>query len=131
MKNEYKTQCDKCGGGTWYDKEQQCQRWFVDKTRCNLGHWHEDEPRHETRCVGTLRVIDYTNIRTYLTIGERYTFQDNAGVVKRFTLGRTTGIKPRLLLLHNSRSTGSDLLVNGPEIVALGGGVYKVNTLFA
>jgi hypothetical protein len=83
---------------------------------CNLGHKHDDENGKQVPCTGTLRVIDYTNVRTSLKIGERYTFRDKAGHVKRFRLGCSTGWKPCLLLLHNSRSTGSANTVNGPDI---------------
>ena len=95
MKDEYKTQCDKCGKRTWYEIPEQC---------------------HMEGCTGTLQVIDYTNVRTHLTLGERYDFRDKAGRVKRFTLGRTTGYVPCLLLMHNARSRGSSLTINARDI---------------
>jgi hypothetical protein len=114
---EYKTVCDKCFRKTWYEKEQGCHVRDIDGVLCS----------------GTLRVIDYTNIDlkySSLKIGERFTFKDLAGNVKRYTLGRTTGWKPCLLLMHNSRSRYSSLTVNAPEIEYIGGGVYQVQTYF-
>lgn len=130
MKDQYKTQCDKCYKRTWYETEQQCHMSYPKSETCSLGHVHQIEPYTTQRCTGTLRVIDYTNINTYLTIGERYTFKDKAGLVKRFTLGRTTGWKPCLILLHNARSTGSSITINAPEIKGIGGGIYQVDTYF-
>ena len=110
MENEYKTICDTCSKRTWYKEEQQC---------------------HMERCTGTLRVIDNINVLThYITIGERYTFQDLRGTQKRFTVGKTTGRKPCLLLLHNSRSMSSSITIKAPEIEPVGNGIYKVNTYF-
>lgn len=128
--NDYTTQCDKCGKRTWYETEQQCHMQYTKSQTCDLGHKHTVEPLKYERCTGTLRLIDRTNITTWLVIGKRYTFQDLNGVQKRYTLGRTTGWKPVLLLLHNARSTGSSITVKGPEIEAIGGGVYKVPTYF-
>jgi len=131
MSNEYKTICDTCGKRTWYEEEQACHMSYAKGATCDMGHYHEEEPYVTERCKGTLRVIDYTNTKTHLvTVGERYTFQDKRGVQKRFTVGKTTGWKPCLLLLHNARSTGSSRTINAPEIKALGGGVYEVDTYF-
>lgn len=129
MKNEYKTQCDTCGKRTWYETEQKCHYSYPAKKVCNLGHEHQDSPIKMVPCNGTLRVIDYTNVRTYLTLGERYAFRDKNGIVKRFTLGRTTGWRPVLLLMHNARSTGSSITVNAPD-VAWNNGAYDCGTYF-
>ena len=96
---------------------------------CNLGHKHEIDPLKMEPCGGTLKVIDYTNVKTSLTIGERYTFRDKAGIVKRYRLGRTTGWKPRLILLHNARSIGSSITVNAPDI-EYRNGAYETGTYF-
>jgi len=129
MKDTYTTMCDKCHKKTWYETEQQCHMKYPKSTTCSLGHVHIDEPYTTERCTGTLKVIDKTNINTHLTIGERYPFRDKHGTVKRFTLGKTTGWRPCLLLLHNARSTGSCITVNAPE-VHYKKGAYEVNTYF-
>jgi hypothetical protein len=114
-KKEFKTQCDKCGKRTWYETEQPCHMSYFKKTTCDTcGHTHTHDTQEQ--CTGTLRVIDYTNVRTHLSIGERYTFIDKNGNKKRFTLGRTTGWKPLLLLMYNARSTGSSITVKAPDI---------------
>lgn len=129
MQNEYKTMCDRCGKKTWYETEQQCHVAYAKKDVCKeCGHTEYDNDKLE-RCTGTLRVIDYTNVRTHLTIGERYTFRDKSGIKKRFTLGKTTGWKPCLLLLHNARSIGSSITVNAPDI-KYKDGAYTTNTYF-
>lgn len=127
MKNEYLTICDKCYKRTWYDTEQQCHYKYEDFKTCDLGHKHGTGEMK--RCEGTLRVIDNTNAKTYLTIGERYSFRDKNGLVKKFTLGKTTGWKPCLLLLHNSRSTGSSLCVNAGDL-NYKDGAYNTNIYF-
>jgi hypothetical protein len=112
--NEYKTVCDRCFQKTWYEIEQPCKRSHEDGEHCSLGHWHGNGKT--VPCGGTLRVIDYTNVRTHLQKGERYTFIDKEGNKKRFTLGATNGWKPVLLLLHNARSHGSSITINAPDI---------------
>lgn len=129
MKNECKTICDTCWHKTWYETEQPCNMSYAKKTTCDTcGHTHINHEKH-VRCKGTLRVIDYTNIRTHLTIGNRYTFRDKNGVKKRFTLGRTTGWKPCLLLKYNARSTGSSIAVSAPDLVYKDG-AYETSTYF-
>lgn len=131
MKNEYLTICDKCYKKTWYDTEQPCKMSYLDYKVCDLGHKHDGEKM--IKCTGTLRLIDDTNVKTHLSIGSRYTFQDSTGKKKRFTLGKTTGWKPCLLLLHNSRSSGSSLTVNAPDIsytIDKGQAVYKINNYY-
>lgn len=129
MQNEYKTVCDKCFKKTWYETEQPCHMSYPKRETCDTcGHTHVDDEKQE-KCKGTLRLIDYTNVRTRLSIGERYTFVDKNGVKKRFTLGKTTGWKPCLLLMHNARSTGSSITVNAPDI-QYKDGAYTTNTYF-
>lgn len=113
-KNEYKTICDSCYQKTWYEAEQPCHRSHPDGETCELGHFHDNGKM--LPCRGTLRVIDYTNVRTHLQKGERYDFIDKDGNKKRFTLGQTTGWKPQLMLLHNARSHGSSILIKAPDI---------------
>lgn len=129
MQNEYKTICDKCYKKTWYETEQPCHMSYAKKDTCETcGHTEYNHEKH-VRCTGTLRAIDYTNVRTHLCIGERYTFSDKNGIKKRFTLGKTTGWKPCLLLLHNARSIGSSITVNAPDI-KYKDGAYTTNTYF-
>ena len=112
MKNEYKSICNKCYKRTWYETVQPC---------------------HVAGCTGTLQLIDNTNISTHLNIGSRYSFQDSTGKIKRFTLGKTTGWRPCLLLLHNSRSLGSSRTVNAPDLVYTVQNwkeVYKINNYY-
>lgn len=116
MKNEYKTMCDKCYRKTWYETEQQCHCKYLESEICNLGYKHVHDNAKEVRCTGTLRLIDNSKVNTSLVIGERYSFRDKNGLVKRFRLGKTTGWKPMLLLLHNARSTGSSLLVDANDL---------------
>ena len=132
-KDAYKTICDKCYKKTWYETEQQCHYKYFEKEVCSLGYTHQHDNAKEIRCTGTLKVIDYTNIKTYLNIGSRYTFQDSTGKKKRFTLGKTTGWKPCLLLLHNARSTGSSSTLNAGDIIYTiekGQAVYKINNYY-
>lgn len=126
--NEYTAQCDKCRKRTWHTIEQPCTMSYPQRKVCNLGHTHEYSEKME-KCTGTLRLIDYTNVRTHLTIGARYTFRDKEGNVKRFTLGRTNGWRPCLLLMHNARSTGSSITVNAPDL-KYKDGAYETNTYF-
>ncbi len=127
-KNEFKTICNKCYKKTWYETEQPCHMSYAKKTTCETcGHTHVSDTQE--KCTGTLRLIDYTNVRTHLTIGERYLFSDKNGNKKRYTLGRTTGWKPCLLLMHNARSTGSSITVYAPDI-QYKDGAYFTNTYF-
>ena len=64
MNNEkYKTRCDKCFRGTWYEKEQPCKCNYPKTKTCNkCNHSEElldeDECPIMERCKGTLRFID-------------------------------------------------------------------------
>lgn len=129
MSDEYKTQCDKCGHRTWYETEQPCTMSYPKKCHCDAGHVHTYPDGRQEKCGGTLRVIDYSGIRTHLIIGERYTFRDKAGTVKRYTLGRTTGHRPALLLLHNARSISSGNIVRADQI-KYRDGLYECETYF-
>ena len=129
QEDTYTTVCNKCYKKTWYETEQPCHMSYPKSKTCSLGHVHINNPYETERCTGTLMVIDKTNINTHLTVGERYTFRDKAGIVKRFTVGRTSGWKPCLLLLHNARSTGSSITVNAPDI-HYKNGAYETNTYF-
>ena len=64
MNNEkFKTRCDKCFRGTWYEKEQPCKCNYPKTKTCNKCN-HSEELLDEDgclifeRCKGTLRFID-------------------------------------------------------------------------
>lgn len=63
-------------------------------------------------CTGTLRVIDYSEIKAHPLAafeGARVEVKYNDGTKQRFWVGRTTGWKPTLIAVNNTRSTGGTI----------------------
>ena len=107
MSEEYKTVCDKCGGKTWYETEQPCQRTI--SRGCETCGSHEFVSKQE-KCTGTLRVISNENLDERLTpfykSGERVEVIEPDGTKNRFWVGKSTGWKPCYLEIKKRNSYG-------------------------
>ena len=107
MSEEYKTVCDKCGGKTWYETEQPCQRTI--SRGCETCGSHEFVSKQE-KCTGTLRVISNENLDERLTpfykSGERVEVIEPDGTKNRFWVGKSTGWKPCYLEIKRRDSYG-------------------------
>jgi hypothetical protein len=119
MNNDYKTVCDTCFQPTWYETEQPCKRSL--STGCETCGSHEYISK-ESRCTGTLRVIDNSKLASKFTPfyrnRQRIIVKTPYGDTIRGYVGKTTGWKPLYLLILKSNSTGSsEVLSDDYEIV--------------
>lgn len=107
MKTPYKTVCDHCYRGTWYETEQPCKHTITPPCP-TCGSYEHSKP---IPCPGTLRVINRSNLAPqfarYHESGQRIIVKMQYGEILRGYVGITTGWKPRYLLLKKSNSTGS------------------------
>ena len=101
METPYKTVCDTCGKKTWYESEQRCHVTIWNNGNCS-------------RCTGTLRIIDYSDLNSeftpYYNNGKRIEV-DFGYEIKRGTVGITTGWKPSYILLLRKDSWYSPYLI--------------------
>lgn len=105
MSGDYKTVCDTCFQGTWYETEQPCKRTVpIFCTSCR-------QPTGKYRpCKGALRVIDRNELdprftRFYIN-QERVEVTYEWGEKDRFYVGKSTGWKPIYLALPKRNSSG-------------------------
>lgn len=107
MSENYKTVCDKCYQGTWYETEQPCQRTI--SKGCPTCGSHEFVSK-QVKCTGTLRVISNENLDERLTpfykSGERVEITYKNGEKKRCYIGKSTGWKPCYLEISRRDSSG-------------------------
>ena len=110
MKEEYKTVCDKCYQGTWYETEQPCKR-TITPACLHCGSRENSEP---IPCTGTLRIIDRSELdprlNPYYQSGERIEITHPDGEKTRCYVGRSTGWKPIYLEILKSNSSGGGSL---------------------
>jgi hypothetical protein len=103
---EYKTVCDRCGRGTWYEDPQPCR--MSRPTYCPTCH----QTTGEGPCGGTLRVIDRSDLApafapyygTGVRVRVKFSYSDEE---LTGTIGRTTGWRPAYLLMRRSSDRGS------------------------
>lgn len=127
MKDEYKTICDKCGIKTWYEKKQPCKATiFIGCPNCGS---HENIST-ETKCTGTLRVIDNSELdprlTSYYESGERVEITYKDGSKTRCYIAKSTGWKPCYLEIAKANSTGGILIHLPKDAEVRGTGKYRV-----
>lgn len=114
----YKTVCDYCSRGTWYDTEQGCHMSVPTFCKC-CGSNTGDKP-----CPGTLRVIDRSMLAPqfagYHGTDQRVRVRFSYGEELTGTIGITTGWRPVYLLMRRSSDTGSMYtLSDSDQVVAV------------
>lgn len=111
----YKTVCDRCYQGTWYESEGPCRRSAPKREPC--GHY----VGREGPCGGTLRVIDRSALAShfarYYESGQRIRVRFKGGGTLTGTVSKTTGWKPSYMLMLRSDSTGSPFLLGADDAV--------------
>jgi len=116
MDQEYKTVCNKCLQGTWYETEQPCKQTLWQG--CKKCGSHEVISK-EKLCTGTLIVIDNSDLASQFSIfyknKQRIEVQFSYGDMKRGTVGKTTGWKPVYLLMLKRNSTASAYTLSDAE----------------
>jgi len=110
MKEDYKTVCDHCYRGTWYEDEQPCRRTITPACK-ECGSREHSEP---IPCPGTLRIIDNSQLdprfARYYKSGERVKIEYADGEVTRCYIGKSTGWRPIYLEILKSNSSGGSSL---------------------
>ena len=123
---EYKTICNKCMQGTWYETEQPCHREVFNG--CNECKSHENISRKQ-KCTGTLKIIDNSslNIRAtrFYDSGERVRISYKDGTITRCYIGKSIGWKPIYLEILKSNSNGGGWLFLPGDAKIEGTGKYK------
>lgn len=113
MNNEYKTVCDFCYQGTWYETEQPCKRTIW--TGCSKCGSHEKISKQRP-CPGTLRVIDRSRLDSQLDrfykSGERIEITYRGGDKIRCYVGKSTGWRPVYLEISRSNSSGGGSILS-------------------
>ena len=111
----YKTICDRCSQGTWYDSERPCTRYYF--AHCPTCGQTIDKTKP---CGGTLRVIDHSDLaaafRPYYTSGRRIKVRMADGEELTGTVSRTTGWRPSYMLMRRSSDSGSSYLLSDKDI---------------
>lgn len=126
MKEEYKTVCDECFQGTWYETEQPCKRtYFQGCSHCGS---HENKSK-EIKCTGTLRVIDTSSLvdifTPYYKSKERVEVTYQSGEKERFYVGKSTGWKPVYLAIKKRNSWGGIGVSRAENVKSIRGlGIY-------
>lgn len=108
--------CKKCYKQTWHDKTS-------EEIANGVPHYN---------CGGEIVLINNSEIVDNLEVGCRYDFIDKNDNKKRYTVGKTTGWKPVLLAMHNSRSWGSSITLSAKDYKGYDfmHGAYRFNTYF-
>jgi hypothetical protein len=119
MKNQYKTTCDKCYQPTWYETEQPCKRTI--SKGCPTCGSHENISK-ESRCTGTLRVIDYSGLDSRLwqfyEANQRVEITFEWGKERGY-IGKSIGWKPCWLLIKKSNSSGGEAIHEFLDVTGL------------
>ena len=111
----YKTVCDRCSQGTWYESEGPCRRSVPKREPC--GHY----VGREGPCGGTLRVIDRSGLSRrfagYHESQQRIRVRLHTGEVMTGTVGKTMGWKPSYMLMRTANASCSSWLLSDRDTV--------------
>lgn len=126
----YKSVCDHCHQGTWYNTEQPCKR--ERQKHCPTCHQGLDQ--YEP-CGGMLRVIDRSRLAPqfagYYESGQRVRVRFGHGEELTGTIGKTSGWRPSYLLMRRSTDTGSVYTLSAADkVIAVQRGRRYVQTYF-
>jgi hypothetical protein len=121
MQDTYKTVCDGCGRPTWYETEQQCHQSVSKSKHC--GECGTLTYAENTRCTGTLRLIDRSGLSAQFTpylhdYTKRLEVITAHGERVRGYVGKTTGWKPAYLLLPRRNSVASSFVLHDDDRIA-------------
>lgn len=111
----YKTVCDRCYQGTWYESEGPCRRSVPKREPC--GHY----VGREGPCGGTLRVIDRSALAShfarYYESGQRIRVRFHYGETITGTVAKTMGWKPSYMLMRTPNQRASHWLLDSRDVV--------------
>ncbi len=111
MSEEYKTVCNYCFRGTWYETESSCKRTISVFCHCCGQSTGKYRP-----CPGTLKIIDSSDLDPRFTRfyqnRERVEVNYDWGEKERFYVGKSTGWKPVYLAIKKRDSTGGEAILS-------------------
>ena len=120
--SDYKSICDKCGGGNYSETQKKCSRSYQRCKTCGTCQHVKTLDAFEA-CPGKLRPVDPSDLAPQFTpylndYSRRLEVRTTYGETKRGYIGKTTGWKPIYLLMARRDSiSSSETLGHGDTIV--------------